>query len=41
MVTIENQADSIAFEVHGLHKLLALKSQLTIPAENITRIYPN
>jgi hypothetical protein len=41
MVTIERQADNFVFEVIGLHKLWALKSQLTIPVEHITKVYPN
>jgi hypothetical protein len=35
MVTINRQGDNFIFEVNGLHKLWALKSQLTIPAEHI------
>jgi hypothetical protein len=41
MVTIEKQSGNFVFEVKGLHKLWALKSQLTIPVENITNVYPN
>ena len=41
MVTIEKQADNFTFEVKGLHKLWALKSQITIPAENIINAFPN
>ncbi len=41
MVTIEKQADNFVFEVKGLHKLWALKSQITIPKENIITAYPN
>src|SRR5450432_1046971 len=35
MVTINKQGDNFIFEVNGMHKLWALKSQLTIPAEHI------
>ncbi len=41
MVTIEKQADNFVFEVKGLHKLWALKSQITIPKENIIKAYAN
>ncbi len=41
MVTIKKHADNFIFEVKGLHKLWALKSQITIPKENIIRAYPN
>ncbi len=41
MVTIEKQADNFVFEVKGLHKLWALKSQISIPKENIITAYPN
>src|SRR5450432_166135 len=35
MVTINKQGDNFIFEVNGMHKLWAFKSQLTIPAEHI------
>lgn len=41
MVTIEKKADSFVFEVKGLHKLWALKSEISIPKENIITAYPN
>lgn len=41
MVTIEKQNDNFLFEINGLHKLWALKSSLTIPAEHIVNAYPN
>ena len=41
MVTVEKQADNFIFEVKGLHKLWALKSQITIPKENVINAYPN
>jgi len=41
MVTVEKQADNFIFEVKGLHKLWALKSQITIPKENVVNAYPN
>lgn len=41
MVTIEKQGDNFIFEVKGLHKLWALKSQITIPKENVLNAYPN
>lgn len=39
MITIEKQKDSFVFVVEGLHKLWALKSQLTIPADNVINAY--
>jgi hypothetical protein len=41
MLTVEKQADNFIFEVKGLHKLWALKSQITIPKENVINAYPN
>ncbi len=41
MVTIEEQSDYFIFEVKGLHKLWAFKSQISIPRENIIDVYPN
>jgi phage anti-repressor protein len=41
MVIIIKQEDNFIFEVKGLHKLWALKSQITIPKENIINAYPN
>jgi hypothetical protein len=41
MVTIQKENDSFVFEVKGLHKLWAFKSQITIPKENIAAVYPN
>ncbi len=41
MVTIEKKADNFVFEVKGLHKLWALKSEISIPSNNIIRAYPN
>ncbi len=41
MVTIEKQHGNFIFEINGLHKLWALKSRLTIPADNILKAYPN
>ena len=35
MITIFKKDDNFIFEVNGFHKLWALKSQLTIPAEHI------
>lgn len=35
MITINRQDDKFIFEVNGMHKLWALKSQLTIPAAHI------
>ena len=34
MVTITREGDNFVFEIKGLHKLWAFKSQLTIPAEH-------
>ena len=41
MVTIEKKANNFVFEVKGLHKLWALKSEISIPKENIINAYPN
>lgn len=41
MVTIEKHGKNFVFEIRGFHKLWALKSQLTIPVENIVEAYPN
>ena len=41
MVTIEKQSDKFIFKIKGLHKLWALKSQITIPKDNIIKAYPN
>ena len=41
MVTIEKRNNNFIFTIQGLHKLWALKSELTIPAENIITAYPN
>jgi hypothetical protein len=41
MVSITRSDDKFIFEVLGLHKLWALKSQLTIPASHIIKAYPN
>lgn len=41
MVTIEKRNDYFIFTIKGLHKLWALKSELTIPAEHIINAYPN
>lgn len=41
MVSIHQQDQSFVFEVQGLHKLWALKSQITIPRENIVNAYRN
>jgi hypothetical protein len=35
MVTITKQDDKFIFEINGMHKLWALKSQLIIPVEHI------
>ncbi|MEO8770371.1 MAG: hypothetical protein ABI402_09815 [Ferruginibacter sp.] len=35
MVQIEKEGSDFIFEIKGLHKLWALKSKLTIPAEHI------
>jgi hypothetical protein len=40
MVSIEKQDDHFIFEIKGLHKLWALKSQLSIPAIHIVNAYP-
>ncbi len=41
MVHITRESDNFIFEVVGLHKLWALKSQLTIPAKHIVKAYSN
>jgi hypothetical protein len=41
MVTIKKEGDNFIFEIQGLHKLWALKSQLSIPAAHIIKAYPN
>lgn len=41
MVTIEKKDNNFVFEVQGLHKLWAFRSQLTIPVENVIKAYPN
>ena len=35
MITIEKQGGTFIFNVNGMHKLWAFKSQLTIPIDNI------
>jgi hypothetical protein len=35
MITISRQDDKFVFEVNGMHKLWAFKSQIIIPAEHI------
>ena len=39
MVTISKEENNFHFNVEGLHKLWALKSQLTIPIHNVVRAY--
>ena len=41
MVTISKDGNNFYFNVKGLHKLWALKSQLSIPINNIFRAYQN
>ena len=41
MVTITKEEGNFHFNVEGLHKLWALKSQLTIPINNVVRAYQN
>ncbi len=41
MVKIERRNENFIFTIQGMHKLWALKSELTIPAENILNAYPN
>jgi len=41
MVTIEKKDNNFIFEIQGLHKLWAFRSQLTIPVENVIKAYPN
>ena len=39
MITISKEEGNFHFKVEGLHKLWALKSQLTIPVNNVVRAY--
>jgi len=41
MVNIERRNGNFIFTIQGIHKLWALKSELTIPAEHIISVYPN
>jgi len=41
MITITKQDNNFIFEVRGMHKLWAFKNQITIPAENITKVHQN
>jgi hypothetical protein len=39
MVTIKKEGDNFIFEVKGIHKLWAFKSQISIPADHIVRVH--
>jgi len=39
MITIKKNTDSFIFDVKGMHKLWAFKSQLMIPIDNIITAY--
>ena len=41
MVTISKEENNFHFNVEGLHKLWALKSQITIPIQIVVRAYQN
>jgi hypothetical protein len=41
MVTIKKVANDFVFEVNGLHKLWAFKSQITVPADHILDVHQN
>ena len=41
MVAIQKSENNFIFEVKGLHKLWALKSQVTIPRNNIVSVHQN
>jgi GH35 family endo-1,4-beta-xylanase len=41
MVAIQKSENNFIFEVKGLHKLWAFKSQITIPAESIVSVHQN
>jgi hypothetical protein len=41
MVNISRESDNFIFEIVGLHKLWALKSQLSIPVKHIVKAYAN
>ena len=38
MITITKQNNNFIFEVRGMHKLWAFKSELTIPKEHIVKV---
>lgn len=39
MVHISKQGDNFVFEIQGMHKLWAFKSQITIPAAHVVRVH--
>ncbi len=39
MVTINKEGDNFLFEVKGMHKLWAVKSQISIPADHIVKVH--
>lgn len=41
MVTIKKEDSNFIFEVNGMHKLWAFKSQITIPVDNIFSAHQN
>lgn len=41
MVTIQKEENNFTFTIKGIHKLWALKSELTIPATHVITAYPN
>lgn len=41
MVMIEKNNGNFIFEIKGMHKVWALKSQLIIPIEHVIAAYPN
>lgn len=40
MVSISKQKDHFIFEVKGMHKLWAFKSELVIPADHVLNAFP-
>ncbi len=41
MVKIKKEGKNFVFEIEGIHKLWALKTQLTIPVSHIVTAYPD
>lgn len=41
MVTIKKEDGNFIFDVKGLHKIWAFKSQITVPADSIVSVHQN